>query len=440
MTGAAPILGDLWFGLLRHLAQTTIIFALIGGAALLVRRGSAKLLDRIGWVAVAKLFLPAALFVPAAARLGEDSFLAPLLAGATVLDPLRVVGHGGRRAGAFIFEIGTLLYLTGAAVLVIRWIRLDRKTPRAAVISIDETTPEVRRRIDGARKAAGLPEERIRLLAGGGSPFVAGVLRPRVHLPEETARRLEAGELRGVLLHEAAHVHRREPLRGLVLRVAIVLFYYYPPLWILVTRIRATGELASDECALRRGADPERLADALAVTLCPEIVPGAAGWRGGGPSLTLRRLRRLRERRVRTMKHHSWVFAGVIALFVAGLVIPAAGDARVAVTERDGLVVMPRILKQVPPKYPAGARRAGVEGRVVLGVTVTEKGEAEEVKIAEETPENHGFGERAVEVMAEWEFEPGTVDGKPEAMTVLIPFEFRLHDEGEGGGEKKVEK
>ena len=49
--------------------------------------------------------------------------------------------------------------------------------------------------------------------------FCAGVARPRVFISRTLTERLAAGELRAVVLHEASHARRRDPLRR-ALRVA----------------------------------------------------------------------------------------------------------------------------------------------------------------------------------------------------------------------------
>ena len=67
-----------------------------------------------------------------------------------------------------------------------------------------------------------LPPIRTSPLAPG--PAAVGVLHPIVLLPEGMTDALDDRPLRDVLIHECAHLLRRDPLVGLLQRLAGVLF------------------------------------------------------------------------------------------------------------------------------------------------------------------------------------------------------------------------
>ncbi len=89
--------------------------------------------------------------------------------------------------------------------------------------------------------------------------------------------------------------------------------------------------------------------------------------------------------------------------------------------------VPPRPLVQIPPAYPPGARRSGVEGAVVLEFVVTESGLVEEVRVVESDP-GTTFVTASKAAVARWRFEPARFRGDPVAVRVTIPLEFKLGD------------
>ncbi|MHB8790752.1 MAG: energy transducer TonB [Desulfobulbaceae bacterium] len=80
-----------------------------------------------------------------------------------------------------------------------------------------------------------------------------------------------------------------------------------------------------------------------------------------------------------------------------------------------------------PPEYPALARKRGWEGRVLLAVEVAADGTAREVRV--EAGSSHDLlDEAALRAVRKWRFQPGTRDGEPVAMQVLVPVHFILKD------------
>lgn len=81
-----------------------------------------------------------------------------------------------------------------------------------------------------------------------GTPFILGVVRPRIYLPSA----LDAGDRAMILLHERAHLKRRDhlwkPLGFLLLSV----YWFHPVLWVVYVLLCRDIELACDERVLRQ--------------------------------------------------------------------------------------------------------------------------------------------------------------------------------------------
>lgn len=107
---------------------------------------------------------------------------------------------------------------------------------------------------------------RPRLLITGASvsPFVHGVLRPVVVLPQRALRDLGGVELSVVLWHELAHLRRLDTLSGWVVAVCRVLYFFHPVVHVAERFLRLERESACDEAVLcRRGMAPGEYARAL---------------------------------------------------------------------------------------------------------------------------------------------------------------------------------
>jgi len=90
------------------------------------------------------------------------------------------------------------------------------------------------------------------------SPILFGFIRPRILLPSDLARDLPPERLRYVLLHELAHLKRRDILTGWILAFLQALHWFNPLVWWAFSRIRFDRELACDEQALSRIPNEER--------------------------------------------------------------------------------------------------------------------------------------------------------------------------------------
>jgi hypothetical protein len=108
-------------------------------------------------------------------------------------------------------------------------------------------------------------------------PMAWGWRRPVVLLPEDAGSWPE-GRLRAVLLHELAHIRRRDVATQLIGELARGLFWFHPLAWWSLHRLRAEQEAACDDCVLRAGTHPDDYAeDLLAVTTRLPAGPQAAG-------------------------------------------------------------------------------------------------------------------------------------------------------------------
>ena len=108
------------------------------------------------------------------------------------------------------------------------------------------------------------------------------------------------------------------------------------------------------------------------------------------------------------------------SLFVAALALDA---------QPDLLTQAPAVVAKCAPRYTEQAKRANLEGTVVLYVEVYVDGRAHNIKIQRGL--GSGLDEMAIDAVKQWRFSPGKNDGKPTVDPATIEMNFRLNDNSE---------
>jgi protein TonB len=84
----------------------------------------------------------------------------------------------------------------------------------------------------------------------------------------------------------------------------------------------------------------------------------------------------------------------------------------------------PRLLKEVRADYTDQARRASLEGEVVLEIVVRRDGSVGDVRMLKRL--GSGLDQRAVDAVRQWRFAPARLKGTPVDVIVEVAVEFRL--------------
>jgi Zn-dependent protease with chaperone function len=146
--------------------------------------------------------------------------------------------------------------------------------------------------IGGAATASGISLGRVRGVTGSPNPaFTAGWWTPNIYVAVDLPNRLDGAELEAVLLHEWAHVRRRDPLRQFAWRTLAAVLFWLPALRSLVEELAIEAEIVADDYAARQRALP--LASAIlrmAGAAAPRFDAGVGFQRR---DLVERRIRRL---------------------------------------------------------------------------------------------------------------------------------------------------
>ena len=123
-----------------------------------------------------------------------------------------------------------------------------------------------------ARLHIQVPE--IRFLSGeSATPVVAGILHPILLLPRHLAHDYE---LTAILLHEFAHIRRRDTLTNALCRLIALPIAWHPVTPLLHARITQTREILCDTLAAEATGSPTAYARSL-ITLARDLTPNAQG-------------------------------------------------------------------------------------------------------------------------------------------------------------------
>lgn len=239
------------------------------------------------------------------------------------------------------------VWLAGTATLLVTGAWRHRRERSRILRSSLPADADARREVARAAETLGLrrmPETRIVDRLDEAAVF--GVRRPIVLVPRPllaAARDGDRAALGHVLLHECAHLRRRDPLRALLSFVVAALAWPHPIAWLARHRLAALAELATDAHVVRTigdgGSTYRRTLTDLARTLLHEPPNARAvgrlafvlpGW--PGRSLLVARLEHLR-RGVAPRSRLDAVGLVVAAALVAGALLPLANPP----TPRDEL-------------------------------------------------------------------------------------------------------
>src|SRR3954469_5886406 len=155
-----------------------------------------------------------------------------------------------------VWMIGALLILGRlvAGVLAVQW--MSRRTE----LGLDAPC---RAQAKSLAAELGISSRIVFLRSRGAAmPMAWGLLRPAVLMPAD-ADHWPAERLRIVLLHELAHVKRRDCLTHMLAQVSCALHWFNPLAWVAARHVRTERERACDDLVLAAGTRGPDYADQL---------------------------------------------------------------------------------------------------------------------------------------------------------------------------------
>jgi beta-lactamase regulating signal transducer with metallopeptidase domain len=161
-------------------------------------------------------------------------------------------------------------------------------------------------------------------------PTAVGLFRPAVLLPSWSLNELSAADLNSVLVHELAHLRRRDDWTNLLQKLVRAILFFHPAVWWIEKRLSLEREMACDEHVLATMENPRAYAECL-VSLAER------GFLHRAAMLAQGAVDRIRECSTR------------VAQILTGVRPKTAGASRVAlVSAASGSVLLLAIFAQAP--------------------------------------------------------------------------------------------
>jgi protein TonB len=104
-----------------------------------------------------------------------------------------------------------------------------------------------------------------------------------------------------------------------------------------------------------------------------------------------------------------------------GIGVGAVDDPPIAVS---GAVTRPVIIDRVEPQYTEMARRARLEGTVIVQATIDTNGQVIDIKVLKRLP--MGLDQAAIDAVSRWRFKPATLYGHAVKVFYSLTVNFRV--------------
>jgi TonB family protein len=468
MTDWLPSLSSVWLQwMLLHTLQTSLFVVLIWGLDRVLRPNAA--FSYLLWLlALIKAFVPPLVPMPAFGPSYSSAVGSTLLAmnpfSATPLQPVEEPSFWSPSSVALVFWLSGILVF--AAFLLVRNLAVRRSLGHAKPTGVTISAVLPRHRDDRLGQIPLYTSSEIQ------APMLVGLLRPRIYLPD-TWKQWSDQELKLILNHEVAHAQRRDLWVALLQLLMLTLFFYNPFIWLVHMKVNRYREQACDDSALvRTGCTAVDYCKTLCAFL--EISPqrlesSYAGLYFLESARTLsERIKYLLHKKENPIMRRSPTLRFAVLLALAVAVVPlswqcsqkAGPESPVATKQQDvsekvassstssELRVSTQSLSSessfefveydTPPmpvggfaaiqrnlRYPEIARKAGIEGRVILYILIDESGQVRDTRVVQSLGQA-GCDEAAIEAVKSVRWKPAMQRDKPVKVWVAIPVIFRL--------------
>lgn len=275
------------------------------------------------------------------------------------------------------------------------------------------------------------------------APITIGWMRKCVLLPSGMLAGLPETDLNTAIAHELAHVRRNDFVKNLLYELLSLPVTYHPALWVARQRMTETREMVCDAMAAELSGSRQyaqsllRLASLL-LEGKPLGVPHAIGVFDAN---TLeRRVMKLTETTKKAGRVRRWAALAsciVLGLAAATTVIALRFDVNAAAADKSAsknsapTSVSPKtmqdhLLTKVPPKYPPEAKKARVQGTVVLDAVIGKEGNVENLKVVSGPNE---LQQSALDAVRQWTYKPYLLNGNPIEVETTIKVIYTLATE-----------
>ena len=154
---------------------------------------------------------------------------------------------------SYLFIVWAVIALAGLARVVLATFQLRRLRAHAMPVEMELLPADIRSLIEEAQKSrpvSVLVSDRLEV------PTAIGFSKPAVILPAWMLESTPAEELKYILLHELAHLRRRDDWTNLAQKILKALLFFLPSVWWIERRLSLDREMACDDAVLVHSGTP----------------------------------------------------------------------------------------------------------------------------------------------------------------------------------------
>lgn len=149
----------------------------------------------------------------------------------------------------------------GLARVALATVQLRRMRAEAVAVDLKTLDADLRALIEDfqrCRKVSVLVSQRLEV------PTAIGFYKPAIILPAWLLESTPAEELKYILLHELAHLRRRDDWTNLAQKILKALLFFLPSVWWIERKLSLEREMACDDAVLAHSGSPRGYAECLA--------------------------------------------------------------------------------------------------------------------------------------------------------------------------------
>jgi TonB family protein len=363
-----------------------------------------------------------------------------------------VSGIGAAAAGSGSVRVWLVaIWLAGAALVMLSMTAAFWRTRRILKHAVPAESGSMLILLDACRREIGVKKQ-VRLLFTDrtSGPFTYGWLKPSLVLPADSVN-WSTDRQRYFLLHELAHVKRRDTALAPLTFLAAGFHWFNPLIWKCLDLIYLEREKACDDYVMASGVVAAEYADELAGFA--QSIRKRNSYFPPGMAMTRRPFLVKRISSILTYRNHAPFLKPSTAIAMTAVMCAVIvslqctetpifpdkqkGAASQAVDPRQSGVPVPQeftrvdeqpeMIEQVNPEYPAEAKAAGTEGVVWVQVYVDSLGNVQQARAAK-TSGSTLLDDAAVKASWKSKFTPAKKDGKPVPVWVTYKIVFKLMD------------
>ena len=289
-------------------------------------------------------------------------------------------------------------------------------------------------------------------------PMTFGIIRPRIYVPILWDQ--WSDECRTMIIqHEWAHIKRRDNFFNFLQLIAKAIYLFHPLVWMLDNRINRYREMACDDTISHRSKEHSIHYVRALVQIAENLVQTRLICASFSALIKQRNelMNRVQYQLEDEMKKpKGWkVLSGLAILLILAISLSTfcsksepAGDGTQSGIINSEETKPPAIAKapeeidfvpyDSPPQpvegfqaiqrhliYPETARKAGIEGRVIVWMQIGETGEVIQTKVQKSLGPN-GCDEAAITAVKAVKWAPAKKDNQPVAVWIAVPIDFKL--------------